>query len=133
MPSAVADTHAAVWYLAGDTRLSSTARKFIESAFQRGDTIYVSAITLVEMVYLVEKGRITQQNYDNLDAALNDPTSVFVEAIVSKEIALAMRQVSAKQIPDMPDRVIAATAVHYGLPVISRDHKIRVSTIATIW
>ena len=33
----------------------------------------------------------------------------------------------------MPDRIIAATALHLGVPVISRDGKIRASTVATIW
>ena len=28
---------------------------------------------------------------------------------------------------------IAATAVHFGVPVISRDGKIRTSSVSTIW
>jgi hypothetical protein len=34
--------------------------------------------------------------------------------------------------PDLPDRVIAATALHFGVPVINRDRKIRSSNIETI-
>jgi PIN domain nuclease of toxin-antitoxin system len=33
----------------------------------------------------------------------------------------------------MPDRIIAATAMHLGLPLISRDSKIQVSNVHTIW
>jgi hypothetical protein len=33
----------------------------------------------------------------------------------------------------MPDRIIAATALMIGAPVISRDRKIRASIITTIW
>jgi PIN domain nuclease of toxin-antitoxin system len=33
----------------------------------------------------------------------------------------------------LPDRIIAATAVHLGVPVISRDRKIQSSSIATVW
>jgi PIN domain nuclease of toxin-antitoxin system len=33
----------------------------------------------------------------------------------------------------MPDRIVAATALHYGVPVISRDGRIRASNIRTIW
>jgi predicted nucleic acid-binding protein len=40
--------------------------------------------------------------------------------------------VNAAQIPDMPDRIIAATAVHLNVPLISRDGKIRVSGVNTI-
>jgi len=33
----------------------------------------------------------------------------------------------------MPDRIVAATAVHFGVPVISRDGRIRASSVQTIW
>jgi predicted nucleic acid-binding protein len=33
----------------------------------------------------------------------------------------------------MPDRIIAATALHLGLPLISRDRKIQLSSVPTIW
>lgn len=35
--------------------------------------------------------------------------------------------------PDMPDRIIAGTALHLKLPLITRDHKIQLSQIDTIW
>ena len=55
---AVADTHAAVWYLFKNPKLSTGARQAIEEAFHAGDQIGVSSISLAEMVYLSEKGRI---------------------------------------------------------------------------
>jgi predicted nucleic acid-binding protein len=33
----------------------------------------------------------------------------------------------------MPDRIIAATALRLGLPLISRDHRIQLSEVSTIW
>jgi PIN domain nuclease of toxin-antitoxin system len=33
----------------------------------------------------------------------------------------------------MPDRIVAATAVYYCVAVISRDGRIRASSIRTIW
>jgi PIN domain nuclease of toxin-antitoxin system len=44
-----------------------------------------------------------------------------------------MRQVPRADVPDMPDRIVAATAVYYGVPVISRDARIRASNVQTIW
>ena len=37
------------------------------------------------------------------------------------------------QVPDMPDRIIAATALSLGLPLVTRDGRIRDSGIRTIW
>jgi PIN domain nuclease of toxin-antitoxin system len=36
-------------------------------------------------------------------------------------------------VPDLPDRVVAATAHLHGVPLISRDRAIRLSGLSTIW
>jgi PIN domain nuclease of toxin-antitoxin system len=130
---AIADTHVVIWYLAADPRLSSSAKLLMDTTASNGDTIAVSAITLVEMVYLVEKGKILPKQLDNLSTELDDPDSMFVEVPVNLRIARALLRVDGRQIPDMPDRIIAATAIEYDVPLISRDGKIRQSSIRTIW
>lgn len=44
-----------------------------------------------------------------------------------------MRRIPRNQLPDMPDRMIAATALHLGLPLITIDARIRRANIQTIW
>ena len=44
-----------------------------------------------------------------------------------------MERVSRSQVPDLPDRVVYATALALGVPLVSRDGKIRASQIRTIW
>ena len=41
--------------------------------------------------------------------------------------------VSRSEVADFPDRIIAGTALHLGLPLITRDGKIRASSVTTIW
>jgi PIN domain nuclease of toxin-antitoxin system len=130
---AVADTHAAIWYLAADPRLSAAAKLFMDTAANNGDEIAVSAITLVEMVYLVEKDKIPAQRFSNLASELDDPNSMFIEIPVDLKLARTVSRVDVGQVPDMPDRIIAATAVQFNVPVISRDGKIRLSSVKTIW
>lgn len=88
---------------------------------------------MAEIVYLVEKGRVPVSTYDEVRLALADPASVLVEAPLTGEIVEAMRRVPREAIPDMPDRIIAATAIRLGVPVISRDGMIRASSVETIW
>lgn len=76
MIAAVADTHAAIWYLFCDPRLGKAALAFIEETIVNGDHIGVSAISLAEMMYLVEKSRIPAKALNDLHAALGDPKSV---------------------------------------------------------
>jgi PIN domain nuclease of toxin-antitoxin system len=44
-----------------------------------------------------------------------------------------MRQVPRAEVQDMPDRIVAATGVYFGVPVISRDRRIRATGLRTIW
>ena len=48
-------------------------------------------------------------------------------------IVQAMRQVSRAEVPDMPDRIVAATALYFDVPVISRDKHIRTASLKTVW
>ncbi len=63
---AVADTHAVIWYIFGDTRLSLTARNLIAQIAADGDRVAFSSITLAEIVYLSERGRIPLNTFDRL-------------------------------------------------------------------
>jgi PIN domain nuclease of toxin-antitoxin system len=130
---AVADTHTALWYLFADARLSSLARAFIHKAVADRHSVAVSSISLMEVAYLVEKERVPLTAYDDLVQALSDPEQVFVEASVSMSISDSLRSVSREQVPDMPDRIIAATGLYYNVPILSRDRRIRAANLQTIW
>lgn len=130
---AVADTHAVVWYIYEDPRLSALARTAIENAAQQGNQIGVSAITFAEIVYLTEKGRVQPGVFARLTAAMDTARAVFIEIAFDRTIAAVMPSVNRDQVPDMPDRIIAATARRYEIPVISRDGAIRLSNVDTIW
>jgi PIN domain nuclease of toxin-antitoxin system len=130
---AVADTHAVLWYLFGDERLSASARAVIDRAINNGNKIAVSSITLAEVVYLIEKGRLPAVAYSELLHVMTDPGHVFAECAFSTEVVQSMRMVSRVDVPDMPDRMIAATAVFFDVPIISRDQKILAARLKTIW
>jgi len=133
MIAAVADTHAALWYLFGDTRLSSRAKNFIDQAAIERRSIEISPISLAEVVYLIEKGRIPASALDNLRNALDNPNHVFKEAPFTADVVGVMRNVRRDEVPDMPDRIVAATALYLGVPVLSRDGRIRAAALQTIW
>ena len=133
MLRAVADTHTVIWYLFADPRLSAAARTAIDQAAAAGDQIALSAITLAEIVYLAEKGRIAPVTLDRLVAAIDGDGALLVDIPFDRRVALALRQVDRRDVPDLPDRIIAATALRLGLPLITRDRQIQLSAIQTIW
>jgi PIN domain nuclease of toxin-antitoxin system len=129
----VADTHTIIWYLSRDNRLSAYAKQFLESSTQNGDQIGISSITLVEIVYLIEKGRIAAESLTSLASRFEEQFSMFLEIPLDLQITRTLSRIQPGQIPDMPDRIIAATALHLNVPLVSRDGKIHLSTIQTIW
>ena len=133
MAAVVSDTHAAVWYLLNTKNLSSNAQRAMDDAAKAGDPVYVSSISLVEVVYLVEKGKLPPIVLDRLTTALSEPNSGFLIAPLDLPVVLAVPQISRDMVPDMPDRIIAATALHLGLPLVTRDSEIAQTGIKTIW
>ena len=132
IPSAAIDTRAAVWYLDADSRLSARAKSFSDASARAGLSVLVSPISLVEVLYLCETGRLPWDALTRLDTALRLESAVLRVADLTLDMALAVGRVLRDEVPDMLDRIIAVTALYFGVPVISRDGDIRASAIPTI-
>ena len=133
MAAIVADTHAAIWYLLGSQRLSSAAGAAFDEANASSERIYLPAISLVEVIYLVEKQRLPADVLDLLIHAIEKLETGLTLAPLDLDVVRALRRVPKDLVPDMPDRIIAATALQLGLPLVTRDAKITASDINTIW
>jgi PIN domain nuclease of toxin-antitoxin system len=90
-------------------------------------------ITIVEIIYLMEKGRIPSKTLSKLLTEIHKNDAVLNVITCDENIAQTLAKVSRDEIPDLPDRLIAATALYYNIPIISRDHKIKSSSLTTIW
>ena len=130
---AVSDTNALIWYIFDSPRLSAVARAKFEQAASHGDAIGFSSISLVEIVYLAESDRIPEDTLYYLLEVVNSANPILVEIPVDRRIAQLMPHVERAQIPDMPDRIVAATALYLDLPVITSDRRIRSSDVETLW
>ena len=128
----VSDTHALIWFVRADPRLSSAAKAACDDALAAGDQIAISSISLVEVIYLAEKGRIDPDTLSLILEFLKDE-DLPVEVVVDRSIMTSLAAIGRGVISDMPDRIIAATAIFLGVPLISRDGKIRASSVRTIW
>lgn len=71
--SLVVDSHAFIWYLQASPRLSDKARQAMDDATAADVPLMISAATLVELVYHVEKGTFSEADvgafHEILDAA----------------------------------------------------------------
>lgn len=125
---AVADTHALLWYLYDDPRLSAPAREVFERAAHEGDTIGVSVISVVEVFYLAHRPRkvdpLAPDALRFVLAQVVDPDS-FLE-LVDIDLNVVQHVIDLAGVPasDMPDRLILASAHARDVPIISKDNKI---------
>jgi PIN domain nuclease of toxin-antitoxin system len=126
------DTHVLVFdALARDT-LSSGARKAIDEGDAAGD-LACCDISLWEIAMLISKRRLQVQ----------EDSMVFVKALIAARTVSVM-PISAEVATlsasrdlgpgDPADRLIAATALHYGARLITRDRALAaVPGLMTIW
>jgi PIN domain nuclease of toxin-antitoxin system len=121
------DTHAWAWSLLGEKLLSAKAQAAIETA----DSVFVSPISFFEIAQKIRIGKWPEMApfVEHLPGLLRTQGGMI--ASLSPEIA-----VNAGAMPwghrDPFDRLLAATAAHYGLPLISAD-AIFDGLVARIW
>jgi PIN domain nuclease of toxin-antitoxin system len=120
----VTDTHALLWYILENPRLSETAANIFQQADNDEVQIFVPTIVLVELVYLIEKViGLIEMTPSNYRLTPIHPSTI-----------RAMRSIPYALIPDMPDRIITATALELGFPLITKDRKIaEANVVSVIW
>lgn len=129
MSSVVLDTHAIVWYLLKSSNLSAAALTAIENA----ESVYIASISVVEIIYLKEKGRLPDEALQRLIQALEDVKTGWLVTPLDIGVAKAIHQIPRDIVPDMPDRIITATACYLNLPLVTRDSKIQSANVQIIW
>ncbi len=135
MSDVLADTNVVIWQFSDPHRLSAPAVVAIQAAARTG-TIFVATMTVVELTYLIERGRFPASLLTELLDAVADPNEPFDLLPLTPEVAVALARIPRNVVGDMPDRVIAATALAHGLPLVTADRKIRglaVPGLSIIW
>jgi PIN domain nuclease of toxin-antitoxin system len=125
------DTHALIWMACDSKRLSRKARQAIRHARQSSG-LAVATITLWEVALLADRGRI--QISGTVELFLRETVSKVVLRPMTPEIAVLAVQLPANYPKGPADRVIAATAMVEGLPLVTADERIRAANVVnTIW
>lgn len=118
------DTHIWLWYALGDSQLSDNLQQAIAL-----DTteLWLSPISVWEVMLLVEKRRITLQSDTAtwIDQSLK--SLAICEAPLNAQVAILSRQINLPH-QDPADRFIAATALHYQLQLATGDTRLTAAT-----
>lgn len=91
-------------------------------------------MSLIEMQYLTEKGRIKPTVLPKVLAEIDQPQPIIEVIPVDRAVADHLALIPRVTVPELPDRVIAATALLLNLSLVTADTKIRaLSNITTAW
>ncbi len=130
MPAYVLDTHTLIWYLSDFRKLGKQAQA-VFGEIERGNAIaLIPAIVLAEVIFLAEKkgvGVTLAETMARIELADN-----FEIALMDLDIL--KRLVVLREIPELHDRIIAATALENNSILITKDKEIiKSGAVQTIW
>jgi len=130
----VTDTHALVWYLTDDARLSKAARAaFIES--DNGTAVmWIPGVVLVKIVYLVERARFPATLITQVLGLVDPPKNNYAIVPLDAGLIRTLQTIDRNSVPEMPDRIVAASAKHLQLQLLSKDQAFaQVPGLSIVW
>ena len=121
-----------VWLALEPANISKKARAVIEKTRHSGEGLAISDISLLEIAQLESKSRIKLNS--SLETFLSEVEARFVVLPITGRVCVRAMGLPAVYPKDPADRVIGATALVEGVPLVTADDDIRRSkALRTIW
>lgn len=80
-----------------------------------------------------DKGRAPAGFLDDVLKQLPEPNPTLVAEPVTVSVVESARKISFADVPDLHDRLIGATALELGLPLLTADARLRGTSVRTVW
>jgi len=129
----VLDTHAWVWFISNPELLSERAKRHVDAAVEE-KAVMISSISVWEVALLIAKKRLILTLELNDWVAKSEMLPFFKFIPVDNSVAIKSVNLPQPLHSDPADRIIIATAISLGAPMVTKDEKIlNYSQVQTIW
>lgn len=126
----VTDSTGLIRHLAKQKNIGKSARRIFEEADRGESLVFIPALVSLEIMYLSEKGRIPTTLPD-VEKLIREKENYRIHPT---DFAVVLKTKEIDDIPELHDRIIAASAAVLGLELISKDSIIKQSKfVKTIW
>jgi PIN domain nuclease of toxin-antitoxin system len=126
------DTHIVIWLAFEPNKLSKRAKEAIRAARVEGG-LAIAGITLLELAWLVEKGRRVETTL-SVESFVRLCASKMTVLPITPEIAARAVSCPDSYPKDPQDRLIGATALVEGIQLVTHDKLIKKSgVVPVIW
>lgn len=119
----VIDTHVLIWYFTGSNRLQKKLKDKIDTVRNLGGRLLVPTIVLAEALDIAEKKRVNF-DFDAMYQRIVDEPEFEIVGFSPEIFEVA---VHLKNVKEIHDRIIAATAMFYRVGVLTKDKVINES------
>jgi PIN domain nuclease of toxin-antitoxin system len=123
------DTHVLIWLALEPHKLSKNAKDAIRSA-RRNDCLAIAGITLWEIAWLAENGRI--ETTMSVESFVRECAAKVSVLPITPEIAARAVSFPDSYPKDPQDRLIGATALAEGIKLVTHDRLIKKSGLVPI-
>ncbi|SRR3989344_715295 len=118
------DSHALFWYLSKNTKLTKEAKL----ALDKSSKIIVSTIVLLELLYILQKFGQERKFPRLINTLVSEKYLIY-----PIDLALVRECAKLKKTLEMHDRLIAATAKVFNVPLVTKDGEIAHIYKNTVW
>lgn len=122
------DTVVLVRHLSGKGKVGAQAKQILREADEGKHLVAISAVTLMEILYLSEARRI-DINLDSVRQLLKQCVNYHVIPI---DFDIVVSAISVDDVPELHDRLFVATAKWLNVPILTSDAVIQDSCHAQI-
>jgi PIN domain nuclease of toxin-antitoxin system len=125
----LADTVTIIRHFSGTGRIGRKARTILEGVEEGDHHLFLSTVSLVEILYLSEKKRIMINLGESLDI-IDDSANYSIVDLTTEIVKFAEKI----DFPEIFDRLIISTARYLGVHILTSDRAIRSSGfVEAVW